>query len=574
VATYAEWNRALFSYIVTGLQRGSSVFLHVDDDVLQQVAQMNVASDPAFGESCIVERDDAVKDFCQSVRDQALDATGSVNLRRLRGLTGEEVPGMLAFLAALVLAATHMADEEEISQNNYFKRLREILGLPSAEGRPPGMDVAGSEEFLWLDWARWLQQHDFLPTARHGEGPMRYISYPISQALLRRADKNRLRALYREKHWRADWDIETLMARIRHELSSLPQHLRQIVLTTGDPQRLQGLGDAVYEIYESWRDNPRADGADARSGNPPSTLLAGLYRTEDPFNGDVFYHLYPRQRRRYGGTIILRYQGSSYPLSLERPGWFQPLDALDPAQLDAGIHLPIEQPGELHQLVLPQRLFWILVPDPESPDSGIYGSWGPPPLGVHFILLCKRELLPQLEHMRGEHLLDWTGPPRPLAGTEQWVELHHCAIVSQAWSGVFIENADLFDALQPKVSLDIALTGGLRAPKAAAWLEDHGPEVAVAGFSSTTEMRVVAVVDDREVVSETVSTNTPVVVPWPGPGNYRVEALCGKEIATRLIRIVSWHDLRITPEASGEALDLGDVRLRGAVLETVPQGAS
>jgi hypothetical protein len=572
VATYDEWNQALLSYIVTGLPRGASVFLHVDDDVLQQVAQANVVPDAASGEPAVIERDDAVNDFCWAVRDRVLDGAGSISLASVQGIGAHDTPHMLAFLAAMVLAATRMADEEEISQNNYFKRLREVLRLPAGEGRPPGLETPGSEEPLWQEWARWLQHHDHLPTARHGEGGMRYINYPISQALLRRADKDRLHRLYAEKRWTREWDAETLMARVRQESSSLPQHLRHMLLTASDSQRLQGLGEAIFEEYEAWREDPFSP-TSRGLGSRPSHLLAGLYRTEDPFTAEVSYYLYPRQRRRYAGSVVVRYDNAPHALTTDRPGWYQPCVALEPGQLTAGVHLPIEQPTELRQLVLPQRDFWILVPDPENADSGVYASWGPPPLGSQFLLLCKKRLLSQVEHLRSERLINWTGAAIPLGGSDEWVEIHHCAVVSQVWSGVFIDDNALFDALQPRAALDISLTDGLRVPRAAGWLEDHGPQVTVAAFAPMVELRVVSVADDRDIMADTVRANTSIAVQWPGPGDYRVEASSNREMSSRLVRIVAWLDLRVTPQGEGgEAIGLGLMRLRGALLEPATVG--
>ncbi|MEH2003061.1 MAG: hypothetical protein V7L00_30760 [Nostoc sp.] len=63
-----------------------------------------------------------------------------------------------------------MAQEEKISETNYFKRLREILALPGSS-RPPGMKLGyEAEEPLWQEWNRWLMEHRFLPSAQRGRG--------------------------------------------------------------------------------------------------------------------------------------------------------------------------------------------------------------------------------------------------------------------------------------------------------------------------------------------------------------------------------------------------------------------
>ncbi|MHC5828033.1 MAG: hypothetical protein ACYT04_72120, partial [Nostoc sp.] len=144
---------------------------------------------------------------------------GRVNLAKLQGRNLDGLPQGVAFLGAMVLAANEMVDEEEISEENYFKRLKAVLGLPTSEnGRPPGMKFGKQgEEPLWEDWNLWLMINGFMPSAHRGCGGRIYINYSISQSLVRRTDKNRLVQLFNEKQWTAQWDAMTLFAGVRRE---------------------------------------------------------------------------------------------------------------------------------------------------------------------------------------------------------------------------------------------------------------------------------------------------------------------------------------------------------------------
>ena len=97
-----------------------------------------------------------------------------VILPQVFGYQSDQDPNCVVFLAAMVLAAHHMIGEETIEetilQTNYFKRLRQVLGLSDEEtGRPEGLLPTGIEENLWHTWNRWLINNGWLHSAEHGQ---------------------------------------------------------------------------------------------------------------------------------------------------------------------------------------------------------------------------------------------------------------------------------------------------------------------------------------------------------------------------------------------------------------------
>ena len=141
-----------------GLARGSRVFLSTDEEVLE-----------AIGRTLGIQGK-AVDDFCATVRRQIVRGE-CVDIDFIRRTNGDGPPRGVAFLAACVLAGSRMQndDDQKVSENNFFRRLREVLGLPAVEGRPPGLP-AGDEEPLWLAWGEWLGLQRLESTARRGEG--------------------------------------------------------------------------------------------------------------------------------------------------------------------------------------------------------------------------------------------------------------------------------------------------------------------------------------------------------------------------------------------------------------------
>jgi hypothetical protein len=572
MASYETWNTALLSYFIEGVPRSSTIFLSIDNDILAQVGRSltheATARLPGIAETAPDLA--AVRDFCAAIRSCVVESQERINLRAIRGRNGRGEPAGLAFLCAMVLAASWMAEEEDISEINYFRRLREVLALSSGEGRPPGMSPGGdAEEPLWLEWNRWLQEHGYLPSADHGDGPRKYINYPLSQALLRHADKDRLCSLFYERQWLRDWDADTLFVHVQREAHHLPQHLRELL--NAQRQRRQAVAEAIYELHEFWRENLYSGAV--RLGSGSTNLRAGLFRIEDALFGTIAYHLYPRALRgRAPSQIQVRQDDKLWSLVPDQPGWYQPLGPLSEDELDAGTRYRIEQPQDLGFLVLPQRRFWILVQDPENPESGAYASWTGPQLAEPFILLTKRDLLPQLEHLRGEGLIEWSGEPEPLF-SGKWVEIRDCMAVSEAWSGVFIDDQELYEALRPSMTLSVSISGGLRVPNRGGWVEGYGPQITIFGFDIEADVCIMRVADGHTFFDQPQRTNTPFSVPWPGLGDYRVEASsAGHSASPRLIKILSWQDLRLTIPERRDVLRLVGHQICGALVEPAQEG--
>lgn len=539
MANYREWNQALVLYFSSGVPRGTRVYLSVDDEVLERIGRK-------FNQELKDGR--CADDFRRAVKKEVV-SEGRVSLGQLQGCYSEGSPKGVAFLTLMVLAANDMAEEEEISDDNYFRRLQAVLSLPTSEkGRPLGMKFAKqAEEPLWKEWNHWLMRNGFVPSAHQGRGGRTYINYPISQSLLRSTDKNRVVQLFYEKQWKARWDAMTLFASVRREAQGLPTHLKQLLVD--NRERYEAIAEAIHEVYHQWLDE--GSSIEQRQGLQrvrtwSRQLFAGLYRTEDPFIGEVNYYLYPREARgRQVESIQILYKDNVHQLINERPGWYFPLNCpLKIGELEAGAKYLINDTTDLEFLILPSRDFWILIPNPDDPDTGLYATWGQPLLGTKFILLCKKELLVDINRLRDELLIKWDGEPIPLCNSN-WVELHQCMVISLAWNGVFIRNQELKDALQPSARLSISFSGGLRVPQQSAWLEGHNPQITVFGFYPTVKLQITRLLDNSSIFEQSQSTNTPVSVKFPSSGDYVVKASCGGESIESFVKILDWSRLGI-----------------------------
>lgn len=561
MADYDAWNSGVIAYFVERTVLGAPVFLAVNDDALARVGHQLAQSNGRLETEATSA--ELVKDFSLAVRSRVVTPRGRIDLRSVQGTDTSEQPYCGAFLCALVLAASRMRESDAMDDVNYFGRLREVLALPAGIGRPDGMrSGAESEEPLWKLWNFWLQVRGRLPSALQGqEGPQRFIHYASSQAMLRGVDQDKLVELFRVKGWQSDLDEATLMLRVRREAPYLTAHMRE--LFGSDSYRQQAVASAIHELYEEWRTDPGGWGTHVRGRTP--YLYAGLYREQDPLSGSVSYHLYPHAPRSLAPEeLCVQLPDGTHPLRPDRPGWCLPLQPVDAKALASGARYPVLPQGEIDALILPERAFWLLVSDPENPDSGVLASWGPPRLGDPFVLLCRADVMPQVQEVRQENLIESQDPIPVLGGS--WVELRDCRVMSEAWSASYFGSSDLYEALRPADKCNVTVSGGLRLPGGAGWLDQYGPRVAVFGFDDEAQVTIIDAQTERPVMERVQRSGEPIAVTWPGPGSYRILGVCGGQEARRLVVIVPWDSLHLADDVQRQVMTIGGSDICGAAL--------
>lgn len=568
MAGYSEWNAAIADYFLSGLPTGATVYLSVDEDTLVDIGRRFLRT--ASGNK------DWVEDFLSAVRAKCV-VRGEVRLGSIRDPGADGLPTCVAFLGAMVLAAHRMADQEVISESNYFTPLRRVLGLPDGEqGRPRGLQ-SGVEESLWLLWNRWILRKGFLPSAERGQGSAKYIHYALSQALLRDGDRRRLARVFRDAsrshRISREWDRDKLSAWLRMNTGLFnTQHLREL-FQEAEPTRYEAIVDAVFDLYYTldWTGREQSGAAGRRATQ--WRIIAGLYRAEDPLAGSISYLLYPRKPKRWeGAKLHVLKDGKPQQLNEERPGWFMPLWTEDPA---GGKRYQVQGDGEVKEIVLPERDFWILVRDQENEDSGVLASWRHPGIYESFILLCRKRYASSMEMLNQAGLAKWDHEVHLTETGSGWVEYRECVITSPEWDDVLAESNDLFDALWPSASATIALRGGLRIPQQRGWLEGYGPEVAIHAFEERLRLVVRDVVHiDAPIMDETVETNQYFELPVKTRGDYLIQVHDGgRLLGQQVFRILPWRSLTCAEPQQSYLVQLGSATLQGALI-TIDGGSS
>lgn len=517
---YARWNRAILEWTIQGIPYDTPVYLSVDEEVISSLG---------LG---------TVEDFCQAVRSQVV-VDSRVKLSTLQSQDLSE-PAGVAFLALMVLAANDMMRGDELDVKDFFTHFCRRLGVPG-DSRPLGMKA--EEESLWQEWNQWLERKGWVATARPGKGSHRLIDYPISQTLLRKADIQKLGQIFCERGWTAARSETRLLVDLASE-RNLNQHLERLL---DDRQRHEVLGAEILAVHQEWLDSgcPEPQRFN-RVCRPPTQLSAGLYRTEDRW-GTPEYYIYPKMPRHWAiSEVTVENLGS---LRSERAGWFYPVGApLSASDITAGRSWLIQGHAHLQQLRLPSRDFWVLVPDPDHPESSALASWGAPKLGSHFTVLFREALWSDLQRLQEENLLQWSGSRQPaFEETSDWWEIRECQVLAPVWDALFLEHPELKEALQPCNRLRITLSGGLRVPQGRGWLVGHLPRVTVYGFRPTVAVTLTEVRTGSTYLQEDHrSANQPWDLPATLlPGTYQIQVRSGTAYEECFLRILNWNDLSL-----------------------------
>lgn len=192
---YVRWNEVIADVVFPELDVPTPVYLDIEADRVERI-----------GEALNIDADSVVDILVQVVR-QTVDVesyTGAFDqhLRRVQVWKERERANtypVLATLAVFSLAAERMAAADGMSSANYYGRLADLLDGPKENLSRGYAQVA---EPLWSGlniWLTTLNGRRGLPSA-YALGK-RYVGLPMSQALVREADRRKLERFF------ADFDF-------------------------------------------------------------------------------------------------------------------------------------------------------------------------------------------------------------------------------------------------------------------------------------------------------------------------------------------------------------------------------
>lgn len=202
-ASYDAWNDAIGEVMFPFLESPEPVYMDFEDEAIEAIGLRAGAST------------DNIEDELAAAVAATLAVGGPArvferHMRRTRQWVREgrqSTPPFLGVLATFCLAAERMASGDGMSSHNYFGRLHEVLGWDGQDNR---LDQAYRRvsERLWDELNRWLLVNDGMrgtPTAfvlNH-----RFVGLSVSQALVRRTDRERLTGFFRQYGFAPGTDV-------------------------------------------------------------------------------------------------------------------------------------------------------------------------------------------------------------------------------------------------------------------------------------------------------------------------------------------------------------------------------
>ncbi|MBF6325721.1 hypothetical protein [Nocardia cyriacigeorgica] len=190
---YLVWNTAVADVVYPETDEAVPAYMDLEDETIRLIAAAAGTNEP-----------DPRKALAAVVQAVTIDQHG-FSLTKLTSRTQKwpvrsvEPPPCLAFLALTVVAAEDMGNTDEgLAATAYYARLARLLGLDDADSALR-RHYQRDAELLWKRVNRWLENLEGergLPTAfalTH-----RYVGLPMSQALVREADRQRFPAMFNQ----------------------------------------------------------------------------------------------------------------------------------------------------------------------------------------------------------------------------------------------------------------------------------------------------------------------------------------------------------------------------------------
>lgn len=216
---YIEWNKKIAEKFFNADRAGERVLLAVTSKTIENIARENNTTFADFinavKEGPKIKQNNQRNRICMT----AFDAYDTCKNREMT------YPIYVAYLALFVLAVTH-GDSNDFSANNYYGRLRDILGEENKTGQYPSFDKMLE---LWNDLQRWSNDKK---NGEYGEfyyeiyGKHIHVGLPIYQVVLTTDDvEKNLPKIFAEMAWDGDskptdMEIDHALEIYKHKLSS------------------------------------------------------------------------------------------------------------------------------------------------------------------------------------------------------------------------------------------------------------------------------------------------------------------------------------------------------------------
>lgn len=512
--SYRAWNEALTHEYFNDQFAGSPVYLYPDDTRMALVAKK-------LGISAV----DPVSELAAAVRatlrlaepDPLREHANLTNRwwRARRRKTAADTPTPPPFIALLTLfsaAAERMGGDKTIAANAYYPHLFTLLGAEKRadKDRLQKSFMAHSEE-IWTALNSWLNSYDGaigLPTA-YALG-YRFVGLPISQAIIREADRSALRSFFNEFGLPPGTDLPAgdlrplLQTWVDHPHSSATSRLRSMWANKGSHSRL---ADVVATELSQW------------DGSGASSAVGGtaVGRTSLCVNVNSF------PSPRLESTVVATFPGVESADTILIEGTKGPVQ-MEAIQL-MGNRIRPRQPVPVDLSSLLVGLMTIRVPEAESPSIrlprrivtlrrdqllGYFVETDQVSLGEDYLLLVRNDqsLPDKVSDLLENHARPgWKAIDHKLRGVpEGWVLFRNVQLLSAPATPGHSDLTPLVPLIRTKLTID----GGFRFPgRVTRWSTAVPPEIRALADIDHISVALTSkwTLDERPVEAEWVSDN-------------------------------------------------------------------
>ncbi|MCY4617831.1 MAG: hypothetical protein OXD50_04665 [Chloroflexi bacterium] len=297
---YDHWNTALSETVFNKEHSGRSVYLDIEPEILRRAAEaiwppLHDADDVVeTGLRRTVRRTCVGRHFnAQPSRSKA----GKENIgfdthaervviwhgeRHVDNSASDIPPPSIALLAACSLAAERMRTDSDKAATNYYGRLAEVLDLTEERASHLGGKYREHALLLWESlnvWLRDLHGQRGLPTAV-SFGHQRFVSLPISQALIRAQERDRLSEFFARYQFNPGQQVarDDMEGMLGHWIPSSGASGLRDVWGRG-PEMRRRIADVVCTELEHWTGEVSVA---AFTGRQQRSLLVAATWYEEP----------------------------------------------------------------------------------------------------------------------------------------------------------------------------------------------------------------------------------------------------------------------------------------------------
>ncbi len=270
---YLQVNKAICSVIFNGKFSYAPLYLDIEGDLKESIAA-------SLGTTSSDVEDEIFKAVSDTLKLNAKYPFGlHENLHRSWQNSGrKDAPPFTALLCALSLVAENMHSDEEYNSHNYYDRFFEFLEISDEKLRTEIKKAFKITRTFWEELNTWLKANDGgygYPTARQINDKWTYVGYPISQALVRDADRKSLSKMFEDYDLSPGERIPSEEMRVYLEKwvnsSYSPPMLKKFWKLPEAPERISVT--ACNELY-NWAGKKSSNSDDSKKR---TLTLAGTY---------------------------------------------------------------------------------------------------------------------------------------------------------------------------------------------------------------------------------------------------------------------------------------------------------